>query len=85
MATESIQGGDVRRLLDAGDDAVLVVLEGRVMVIEGGHADDDAHRGALRVISRAELVRRAGRAEVSDAELTQLAAALDAEVSELGG
>jgi hypothetical protein len=30
-------------------------------------------------------VRRAGRAEVSDAEVTQLAAVLDAEVSGLGG
>lgn len=85
MATESIHGSDVRRLLDAGDDAVLVVLEGRATVIEGDQVDDDAHRGALRVISRAELVRRAGRAEVSDAEVTQLAAVLDAEVSGLGG
>jgi hypothetical protein len=85
MATESIQGDDVRRLLDAGADAVLVVLEGRTEVIEGDQIDDDAHRGALRVISRAELVQRAGRAEVSDAEVTRLAAILAAEVSELGG
>ncbi|MGB6050041.1 MAG: hypothetical protein WBG14_04170 [Rhodococcus sp. (in: high G+C Gram-positive bacteria)] len=75
---------DVRRLLDADDDSVLVLIEGRAEVITGGEVDDDEHRGALEVISRAALLERTGGTDLSDHELTEQAAALDTEVSELG-
>jgi NADH:ubiquinone reductase (H+-translocating) len=77
---------DVRRLLAAGSDAMLVLLEGRTEVIDAAEADDDAHRGALQIISRADLLERTGgNAEPSKHELAEQAAALDAAVSELGG
>ena len=45
-----------------------------------------ACRGALEVISRAELLQRTeGATELGDAELSAQAAALDTAVSELGG
>ncbi len=82
----TIESDDVRRLLDADDDAVLVLIEGRALVIGRSELDDDAHRGALEVISRAELLERVGRgADLSEDDLTRQAAILDAEVSELGG
>ncbi len=84
----TIERDDVRRLLDADadDDAVLVLIEGRALVIGRSELDDDAHRGALQVISRAELLERVGRGtDLSEDDLTRQAAILDAEVSELGG
>jgi NADH dehydrogenase len=81
----TIESDDVRRLADADDGAVLVLLEGRVTVIGHDELDDDAHRGALQVISRAELLDRVGGASLSDDDLVRQAAILDAEVSELGG
>jgi NADH dehydrogenase len=81
----AIESKDVRRLLDADDDAVLILLEGRTAVIDGGALDDEAHRGALRIISRAELLKRAGGGDLSEAQVDQQAAELDVEVSELGG
>jgi hypothetical protein len=73
----------MRRLLAADPDARLVLLEGRVEVVVG--AADDAHRGALEIISRADLIERAGGEQLSDHELSEQAAALDVAVSELGG
>ncbi|TPG31589.1 hypothetical protein [Mycolicibacterium hodleri] len=71
---------------DADDDAVMVLIEGRILVVGLGQLDDDAHRGALQVISRAELLERIGRdADLSGHDLDSQAAILDAEVSELGG
>jgi hypothetical protein len=73
----------MRRLLAADPDARLVLLEGRVEVVVG--AADDAHRGALEIISQADLIERAGGEQLSDHELSEQAAALDVAVSELGG
>jgi len=82
----TIDSDVVRRLLDADDDAVLVLLEGRALVVNAGQLDDDAHRGALQVISRTDFLRRVGdAADLSDDEVGRQAAILDAEVSELGG
>ncbi|MCV7422951.1 hypothetical protein H7K45_20575 [Mycobacterium yunnanensis] len=82
----TIDGDVTRRLVAADDDAVLVLLEGRALVLGAGQLDDDAHRGALRVISRTDFLRRVGGgADLSDDEVTRQAAILDAEVSELGG
>ena len=76
---------DVRRLLTAGSDAVLVLVEGRVDVIAPTDLDTDRYRGALQITTRDELVRAAGGQELSERELTEQAAALDSAVSELGG
>jgi NADH dehydrogenase len=82
----TIDSDVVRRLVDADDDAVLVLLEGRAEVVGGGHLDDDDHLGALRVISRTDFLQRVGDASgLSDDEVAKHAAILDAEVSELGG
>jgi len=80
-----ISTGDVRRLLDAGPDAVLVVLEGQTEVLNPAALDTDAYRGALQVVTRAELIQQAGSDELSERELAEQAAALDTAVSELGG
>ncbi|BBX10747.1 hypothetical protein MAIC_55500 [Mycolicibacterium aichiense] len=76
---------DVRRLLDGDSDAVLVLIEGRTEVVGPDAVDTDDYRGALQVITRAELVEQAGGEELSDRELAEQAAALDTAVSELGG
>ncbi len=82
----TISTDDVRRLLQADADASLVMIEGRTEVITRDVLGSDAYRGALEVISRAELLERTGgAAELSDAEVSAQATALDTAVSELGG
>ncbi|KMO75342.1 NADH dehydrogenase [Mycolicibacterium chlorophenolicum] len=82
----TISTDDVRRLLTADPDALLVLIEGRAEVITSKALDDDAFRGAMEVISRAALLERTGGAtDLADAELSMQAAALDTAVTELGG
>lgn len=82
----TISPDDVRRLLTAPDpDAVLVLVEGRTAVVGATATDSDEFRGALTVASRRELIDRVGSAELSDHELAEQAASLDAEISNLGG
>ncbi|BDX32678.1 hypothetical protein TUM20985_32250 [Mycobacterium antarcticum] len=82
----TIQGDDVRKLLDADEDAILVLIEGRVEVVGPSALHDDAHRGAWEVISRVELLERTGAgSDLADDDVARQAAILDAEVSELGG
>ena len=80
-----VTADDVGRLLAAGADAVLVLVEGRVHVAAPAELDSDPYRGALQIITREELVRGAGGEELSERELTERAAELDSAVSELGG
>lgn len=80
-----ITSDDVRRLLDGDSDAVLVLIEGRIDVVGPSALDTDDYRGALQVITRAELIEQAGGEALSDRELAEQAAALDTAVSELGG
>jgi NADH dehydrogenase len=80
----TVSAEDVRSLLDADGDAVLVLIEGRADVVARDQLSSDQYQGALEVISRAELADRVG-AEPSDDEVAKQAAILDAEVSELGG
>ena len=80
-----ISAGDVGALLRAGPEAVLVVVGGRASVIEPAQLEDDAFRGALQVVTRAELISQVGAEELSDRALTEQAAVLDSAVSELGG
>jgi hypothetical protein len=81
----TITSEDVRRLLESDADTVLVVIEGRTEVISAADVDDEPHRGALQVISRADLLARLGSEAPSDREVEEQAGALDMAVSELGG
>jgi hypothetical protein len=76
---------DVRRLLDGDSDSVLVLIEGRTEVLDPAALDTDDYRGALQVITRAELVEQAGAEQLSDRELVEQAALLETAVAELGG
>ena len=81
-----VSADDVKRLLQHDDpEAVLVLIEGRTEVINPRDADSPEYRGALQVVSRDDLIKRTGGAELSDHELAEQAALLDATVSELGG
>ncbi|MGV0716120.1 hypothetical protein ABQE93_12020 [Mycolicibacterium sp. XJ662] len=81
----TISTDDVRRLLQAdGDHVILVLVEGRAEVIGAGQLASEKYRGALEVVSREDLVARIG-ADPSERELTEQATILDAAVSELGG
>ena len=80
-----ISSDDVEKLLEAGPSAVLVLIEGRAEVIGSDELDTDEYLGALEVISRVTLLERTGGIELTDHELEEQAAVLDAEVSELGG
>jgi hypothetical protein len=82
---EMITGDDVRRLLDGETDTVLVLLEGRIEVVDPATLDGDAYRGALQIITRAELVEQAGGEQLSERELAEQAAALETAVAEMGG
>lgn len=79
-----ITAEDVRHLLAADQDAVLVVIEGRVDIVAPSSLDTDAYRGALQLITRADVVAGRGE-ELSDREVAEQAAALDSALSELGG
>jgi hypothetical protein len=81
----TISAQDVHSLLTGEPDAVLVVLEGRAAVISAADLHSTQYRGALQVITRDELIARVGGVELSDRQLTELAADLDTAVSELGG
>ncbi|EHB55213.1 hypothetical protein MycrhDRAFT_2407 [Mycolicibacterium rhodesiae JS60] len=80
-----ITADNVRQLLDSQSDTVLVLVEGRVDVIDAAELDTDDYRGALQVITREELIEQAGGEQLSDRELVEQAAALDMAVAELGG
>jgi hypothetical protein len=80
-----ITAEDVRRLLASENDTVLILVEGRIEVIDPAALDTDEYRGALQVITREELIERAGGEQLSDRELLEQAAALEMAVDELGG
>lgn len=80
-----ITRNDVRRLLDGDSDSVLVLVEGRTEVVGPAALETEDYRGALQVITRAELVEQAGGEQLSDRELVEQAALLETAVAELGG
>ena len=80
-----ITADNVRRLLASDTDAVLILVEGRIEVIDPSELDSDEYRGALQVITREELIEQAGGEQLSDRELLEQATALDMAVAELGG
>jgi hypothetical protein len=74
----------VRRLFATdAPDAALVVVEGRPEVVS------DAETGGFLVARRDDLMRQSGRRDgdgpLSDSQLQEIAQALDASVSKLGG
>jgi hypothetical protein len=76
----------VKQLLQADDpEAVLVLIEGRAEVINQRDTGSPQYRGALQIISRDDLIKRTGGAELSEHDLAEQAALLDMTVSELGG
>jgi hypothetical protein len=76
----------VKQLLQDDDpEAVLVLVEGRAHVITQRDVDTPQYRGALQIISRDDLIKRTGGAELSEHDLAEQAALLDSTVSELGG
>ena len=80
-----ITADNVRQLLDSDTDSVLVLVEGRVSVIDPAALDTDEYRGALQVITRDELIDQSGGEQLSERELLEQAAALEMAVAELGG
>ncbi|GAY13909.1 hypothetical protein [Mycobacterium sp. shizuoka-1] len=80
-----ITADHVRRLLGGQPDTVLILIEGRIDVVDPAALDTDEYRGALAVITRAELVEQAGGEQLSDREVLEQAAALDMAIAELGG
>jgi rhamnose utilization protein RhaD (predicted bifunctional aldolase and dehydrogenase) len=75
----------VRRLLDADPDAQLVVLEGRALVLPAADVAGERYRGALRVVSRAELLDRIGDPNPSAERLEEVAEGLETAVTTMGG
>jgi hypothetical protein len=82
----TISANDVRRLLESdAPGAVLVLVQGRTAVVSADQLQREEYRGALQVSTREDLVRRTAGATLSDHELAEEAAKLDAAVANLGG
>ena len=82
---QTITADHLRTLLAADDaEARLGLIGGTVEVIGGADRDSEQYRGALDVISRAELEDRLG-GEASDDRLRAQAEALTEVVLNLGG
>ncbi len=76
---------DVRRLLLSNEpDSVLVFVEGRAEVIGSDQLGSEKYRGALELVTRADLVKRLGDAP-SPHDIAEQASLLDSAVSEQGG
>lgn len=82
----AIDADDVRQLLAHQDaDAALILLEGRIEVKTPAELASPNYRGALQIVTRAELQERAGGVDFADRELAELAADLDTAVQNMGG
>ncbi|MEU3861259.1 hypothetical protein AB0F03_28505 [Streptomyces sp. NPDC028722] len=81
-----ITADHLRELLDRGqDDAVLVLLGGRVEVVDSSESDPERAQGAMTVVSRRELIERLGAQGSASGDLDAVAAALDTMVTHQGG
>lgn len=77
---------DLKRLLRSErPDATLVLVEGRYVVADREELATDALRGALPVVTRDELLERAGGQSITDHELDEVAATLSSAVDNRGG
>jgi hypothetical protein len=79
-----ITADNVRQLLASDADTVLILVEGRIHVVDPAALDTDEFRGALQVITRDELIERVGSEQLSEHELVEQADVLDMTVAELG-
>ncbi|GAA1909853.1 hypothetical protein GCM10009716_19640 [Streptomyces sodiiphilus] len=80
-----ITGDHVRELLRSGAERpVLVILEGRALVVPAAELRAGAHAGAYEVIARDGLPAGLGP-DTPGRELDELASRLDAAVAEQGG
>ncbi|MBU8810025.1 hypothetical protein [Mycolicibacterium goodii] len=80
----TISASDVRRLLEAdAPDAVLVLVQGRTAVVPANELDTEQYRGALQVATRSDLGIHG--TELSEHDLEEEAAKLEAAVANLGG
>ncbi|WP_319428540.1 hypothetical protein [Mycobacterium sp. RTGN5] len=79
-----ITADNVRQLLASDADTVLILVEGRIHVVDPAALDTDEYRGALQVITRDELIERVGGEPLSDHELVEQADVLDMTIAELG-
>ncbi|MFB0619323.1 hypothetical protein [Streptomyces sp. AGS-58] len=81
-----ITADHLRELLDRGqDDAVLVLLRGRVEMVDNPESDPERGQGAMTVVSRRELVERLDAEGTAPGDLDAVAAALDTMVTHQGG
>lgn len=77
---------DLRALVEsARQDAALVHVAGRYVVAGPDELGSDGLRGALTVVTRADLLERLGGRPVTDHELEPVAATLGAAVDNRGG
>lgn len=77
---------DLKRLLESDQsDATLVLVEGSYVVAGRGELATDALRGALPVVTRDELLHRVGGRSITDHDLDEVAATLNAAVDNRGG
>jgi hypothetical protein len=81
----SVTKEDVRALLDAGDDAVLIQIEGRTEVVTTANLDSPDYRGALQLATAADLPERLRSGDASDRDLEEQATTLSAAVDNRGG
>ena len=80
---QTITSDHVRSLLKQ-EDGFIVLIEGRVDVVDAAQLDDDAFRGAIEVVSRDDLGKRLGD-DPTDEQVGQLADSLTAAVQQTGG
>ncbi|MFE2752817.1 hypothetical protein ACFXGA_12555 [Actinosynnema sp. NPDC059335] len=82
----TVKASDLRALL-ASDvpDPTLVLVEGRVEVVKVDDLDTDGLRGAMLLVSRAELLGRGVDESSPDDALEREAATISTAVNELGG
>lgn len=77
---------DLKRLLESDQsDAALVLVEGSYVVADREELATDALRGALPVVTRDELLQRVGGRSITDHDLDEVAATLNAAVDNRGG
>ncbi|WP_447006142.1 hypothetical protein ACRAKI_06530 [Saccharothrix isguenensis] len=81
----SVKASDLRGLLDSPlPDPNLVLIEGRLEVVQVDDLDTDRYRGALLLLSRAELLARGVDETSPDEELERQAAIVSTAVNDLG-
>ncbi|MEV8439401.1 hypothetical protein AB0425_18655 [Actinosynnema sp. NPDC051121] len=82
----TVKARDLRALLTSDlPDPNLVLIEGRLEVVQEDDLDTDRLRGAMLLLSRDELLARGVDEDSPDGELERQAATISTAVDELGG